>query len=240
MTVTDPEMTRFLMSLGESVDLVKYAFDNAQPEELFIRNAPAATLRDLATAVALVPGVREPEIRVIGTRHGEKLYESLLSRGEMAQAEACGGCYRRVPFDGRSLNYGELADQGTPDMDTPRRLHVPQRPAVDRRRGCGPVREAAGDAVGAGRVPLVSPRIAVIASAGLVGWHVRCAARARRGVDVIGLDVTEFADPDLLDARLAEADAVIHLAGVNRAKDEAKPRSSPTGASAPKHLWSMS
>ncbi len=94
MTITNPNMTRFLMSLDESVALVQYAFENAQPGDLFIRKAPASTIEDLAKAVAMVMGV-EPQIQVIGTRHGEKMYESLLSREEMAEAEDAGtttGC----------------------------------------------------------------------------------------------------------------------------------------------------
>ena len=116
LTVTDPDMTRFLMSLGESVELVQYAFTNAQPGDLFVRKAPASTVADLARAVALVLGVAEPEVHVIGTRHGEKLYESLLSREEMAEAEDCGDYYR-VPLDGRSLNYGMYVEQGTEKID---------------------------------------------------------------------------------------------------------------------------
>jgi UDP-glucose 4-epimerase len=116
LTVTDPDMTRFLMSLGESVELVQYAFANAQPGDLFVRKAPAATVADLARAVALVLEVAEPEVQVIGTRHGEKLYESLLSREEMAEAEDCGDYYR-VPLDGRSLNYGMYVEQGTEGID---------------------------------------------------------------------------------------------------------------------------
>ncbi len=112
MTITDPDMTRFLMSLGESVELVEYAFAHAKPGDLFVRKAPASTVADLAKAVALVLGVREPEVNVIGTRHGEKLYESLLSREEMAEAEDCGDYYR-VPLDGRSLNYGMYVEEGT-------------------------------------------------------------------------------------------------------------------------------
>ena len=111
LTITDPEMTRFLMSLDESVRLVEYAFENACPGDLFVRKAPAATILDLAKAVALVVGVDEPEIAVIGSRHGEKLYESLLSREEMAKAEDCGE-YFRVPLDARSLDYGLFADRG--------------------------------------------------------------------------------------------------------------------------------
>ncbi len=116
LTVTDPDMTRFLMSLGESVELVQYAFNNARPGDLFVRKAPASTVADLARAVARVLGVREPEIQVIGTRHGEKLYESLLSREEMSAAQDCGDYYR-VPLDARSLNYGVFVEQGEAGMD---------------------------------------------------------------------------------------------------------------------------
>jgi UDP-glucose 4-epimerase len=116
LTVTDPNMTRFLMSLGESVKLVQYAFANAQPGDLFVRKAPASTVADLARAVALALGLDEPDLNVIGTRHGEKLYESLLSREEMARAEDCGEYYR-VPLDGRSHNYGMYVDEGTEDID---------------------------------------------------------------------------------------------------------------------------
>ncbi len=115
LTVTDPDMTRFLMSLAESVELVEYAFANARPGDLFVRKAPASTVADLARAVALVLGVAEPEIQVIGTRHGEKLYESLLSREESAQAEDC-GAYYRVPVDARNLNYSQYFDEGTAEV----------------------------------------------------------------------------------------------------------------------------
>lgn len=116
LTLTDPAMTRFLMSLGESVELVEYAFANAQAGDLFVRKAPASSVADLARAVAVVVGVEEPEIQVIGTRHGEKLYESLLSREEMAAAEDRGDYYR-VPLDGRSLNYGMYVEEGTEGID---------------------------------------------------------------------------------------------------------------------------
>ncbi len=119
LTVTDPAMTRFLMSLDESVELVQYAFENAQPGDLFVRKAPASTIADLACAVALVLGVKDPEVKVIGTRHGEKLYESLLSREEMAKAEDRGDYYR-VPLDARSLDYGlfvEDGEGGVTDLD---------------------------------------------------------------------------------------------------------------------------
>jgi UDP-glucose 4-epimerase len=110
LTVTDPKMTRFLMSLAESVQLVEYAFVNAKPGDLFVRRAPACTVADLAIGVAKVFGV-EPELATIGTRHGEKLYETLLSREEMATAETRGP-YFRVPLDTRSLDYGLYFEQG--------------------------------------------------------------------------------------------------------------------------------
>lgn len=110
LTLTDPNMTRFLMSLAESVDLVEHAFSNAQPGDLFVRKAPASTIRDLALAVGEVLGVA-PELKVIGTRHGEKLFESLLSREEMSQAEDL-GAYFRVPLDARSLDYELYFEEG--------------------------------------------------------------------------------------------------------------------------------
>ena len=115
MTITNPKMTRFLMSLDESVSLVQYAFENAQPGDLFIRKAPASTIEDLAKAVAMVMGV-EPQIQVIGTRHGEKTYESLLSREEMAEAEDRGDYYR-VPLDARSLDYGLYVEEGGHEVE---------------------------------------------------------------------------------------------------------------------------
>jgi UDP-glucose 4-epimerase len=110
ITITDPAMTRFLMSLAESVDLVEYAFASATPGELFVRKAPASTIGDLAAGVAAVLGAR-PEVNVIGTRHGEKVYETLLSREEMARAKDDGD-YFRVPLDARSLDYGAFFDEG--------------------------------------------------------------------------------------------------------------------------------
>ena len=115
LTVTDPGMTRYLMSLDESVELVEYAFTHAQPGDLFVRKAPACTIGDLAVAVATLMGV-DPDIRVIGSRHGEKRYESLLSSEEMAKAEDAGDYYR-VPLDGRSLDYTLYTDEGEVGLD---------------------------------------------------------------------------------------------------------------------------
>jgi len=115
LTVTDPGMTRFLMSLTESVSLVEYAFENAQPGDMFVRKAPASTVADLAQGVARVMGV-EPDMRVIGSRHAEKLYETLLSVEEVSKAEDLGD-YFRVPLDARSLDYGLYTDEGSPGLD---------------------------------------------------------------------------------------------------------------------------
>lgn len=113
MTITDPHMTRFLMSLAESVDLVEYAFMHAHPGDLFVRKAPASTVETLARAVAVVMGVPDHPIEVIGTRHGEKLHETLLSREECATA-VDEGDYFRVPVDARSLEYSKYFEEGDP------------------------------------------------------------------------------------------------------------------------------
>lgn len=110
LTVTDPLMTRFLMSLEDAVLLVEHAFEHARPGDLFIRKAPASTVGDLARAVASAMG-READLQVIGTRHGEKLYETLATREELARAEDQGD-YFRVAVDARDLNYGEYFDEG--------------------------------------------------------------------------------------------------------------------------------
>lgn len=110
ITVTDPNMTRFLMTLEESVDLVLHAFAYAEPGDIFVQKAPASTVADLAEALIQLSG-GQSEVRVIGTRHGEKLYESLISREEMARAEDLGRYYR-IPADARDLNYNKFFIQG--------------------------------------------------------------------------------------------------------------------------------
>jgi UDP-N-acetylglucosamine 4,6-dehydratase/5-epimerase len=110
ITVTDPKMTRFLMSLEDSVDLVLYAFQHGQQGDIFVQKAPASTVGDLAQALMDLFGTVVP-VRVIGTRHGEKLYESLISREEMAHAQDMGNYYR-IPADNRDLNYAKYFSQG--------------------------------------------------------------------------------------------------------------------------------
>ena len=110
LTVTDPDMTRFLMSLEDSVDLVLHAFEHATPGDIFVQKAPASTIADLVAAMQQVFGTDLP-VKVIGTRHGEKLYESLVSREEMARAEDMGR-YFRIPADTRDLNYNKYFVEG--------------------------------------------------------------------------------------------------------------------------------
>lgn len=114
LTVTDPNMTRFLMTLDESVDLVMYAFEHAVPGDIFVQKSPASTVGDLAQAMRELLGVNN-EVKVIGTRHGEKLYESLISREEMARAIDMGSYYR-IPADSRDLNYNKYFIEGQEDM----------------------------------------------------------------------------------------------------------------------------
>ena len=111
ITITDPSMTRFMMTLDDAVDLVLYAFENGKQGELFVQKAPSATIHTLA--YALTDLLRKPnhEMRIIGTRHGEKLYETLLSREEMVSAEDL-GLYYCVPPDLRDLNYNKFVEQG--------------------------------------------------------------------------------------------------------------------------------
>jgi UDP-glucose 4-epimerase len=117
LTITDPTMTRFLMSLAESVDLVKYAFENAQTGDLFVRKAPAATIETLAHALIEMFGGKKDQIQTIGFRHGEKLYESLLSTEERVKSEDLGG-YFRVPLDSRDLNYSVYFEEGQPRKES--------------------------------------------------------------------------------------------------------------------------
>lgn len=111
ITITDPNMTRFMMTLDDAVDLVLYAFEHGKPGEIFVQKAPAATIEILGKSLTELMGVPEHEINIIGTRHGEKLFEVLLSREEVVAAQDLGGYYR-VPPDLRDLNYGKFVEQG--------------------------------------------------------------------------------------------------------------------------------
>lgn len=111
MTITDPNMTRFMMTLEDAVDLVLYAFKHGKNGDIFVQKAPAATIETLAIAMKELLGVPEHPVEVIGTRHGEKLYEALLSREEMVAAEDHGNYYRVAP-DLRDLNYGKFVEDG--------------------------------------------------------------------------------------------------------------------------------
>jgi UDP-N-acetylglucosamine 4,6-dehydratase len=115
LTITDPKMTRFMMTLDDAVDLVLYAFLHGGPGDIFVQKAPAATVETLAQALLDLLGQPGGRTEIIGTRHGEKLFEVLLSREEMVAAEDLGNYYR-VPPDLRDLNYGKFVDQGEPEI----------------------------------------------------------------------------------------------------------------------------
>lgn len=116
ITVTDPNMTRFMMSCEGAVDLVVYAFQNGKPGDIFVQKAPAATVGKLVSAIKKIFSAKN-EVHIIGTRHGEKLYETLLTREEMVKAEDLGNYYR-VPMDVRDLNYSCYFSEGTPKVSS--------------------------------------------------------------------------------------------------------------------------
>jgi UDP-N-acetylglucosamine 4,6-dehydratase/5-epimerase len=122
ITITDPEMTRFMMSLDDAVELVVYGFLNCQAGDLFVQKAPAATMGTLAEALKVIFEVPDHPVQVIGARHGEKLYESLLTREEMRQAVDCGDYYR-IPADTRDLNYTEFLEHGEFDLSRSTEYH---------------------------------------------------------------------------------------------------------------------
>jgi len=115
ITITDPAMTRFMMTLADAVDLVLYAFEHGNNGDIFVQKAPAATVDVLTKAILELMSRPQHPVHVIGTRHGEKLYEALLSREEMATAKDMGD-YFRVPADGRDLNYAKFVDQGKREL----------------------------------------------------------------------------------------------------------------------------
>ncbi|MFN4084411.1 MAG: polysaccharide biosynthesis protein [Spirosomataceae bacterium] len=116
ITITDPNMSRFFMSLEDAVDLVLFAFEHGNPGDLFVNKAPAGKIGDLAKAVMELAG-KETEVQIIGTRHGEKLYETLCTREEMLKAEDMGEFYR-IPADNRDLNYAKYFSEGESEMTT--------------------------------------------------------------------------------------------------------------------------
>jgi UDP-glucose 4-epimerase len=121
LTVTDPNMTRFMMTLEDAVDLVLYAFENGQAGDIFVQKSPASTIHDLAQALIEMYKAKSG-IKVIGTRHGEKLYESLVNREEMAKAIDLPNYYR-IPADNRDLNYAKYFSEGEPDMSKIEEYH---------------------------------------------------------------------------------------------------------------------
>ncbi len=121
ITITDPSMTRFMMTLDDAVDLVLFAFENGKPGDMFVQKAPAATIETLALAIKELYK-SDAEIKLIGTRHGEKLFESLVNREEMVKAIDMGD-YFRIPADNRDLNYEQYFSEGEPDMSKIEEYH---------------------------------------------------------------------------------------------------------------------
>ena len=121
ITVTDPNMTRFIMTLEEAVDLVLYAFENGKPGDIFVQKAPASTIESLARVILEI-FESKLKIQIIGTRHGEKLYESLLTREEFANAEDMGSYYRIIA-DNRDLNYGKYFEEGNHKVNEMEEYH---------------------------------------------------------------------------------------------------------------------
>jgi UDP-glucose 4-epimerase len=121
ITITDPKMTRFMMTLEDAVDLVLYAFNHGNQGDIFVQKSPAATIDVLAEALMQLYQKRV-EVKVIGTRHGEKLYETLVNREDMVKAEDCGDYYR-IPADNRDLNYNQYFSEGEKDMESIEEYH---------------------------------------------------------------------------------------------------------------------
>jgi UDP-glucose 4-epimerase len=126
INITDPNMSRFMMTLNDAVDLVIYAFEHGENGDLFVQKAPAVTLDVLAEALKqtysrLDIKYRKTEVKVVGTRHGEKVYETLVTREEMARAIDCGDYYR-IPYDGRDLNYNKV-EVGNPEIEKMEEYH---------------------------------------------------------------------------------------------------------------------
>ena len=131
LTITDPNMTRFMMSLDQAVDLVLFAFNNGRNGDLFVQKSPASTIRNLAESVTEMVGKPEHKINIIGTRHGEKLYEVLLTKEESAKSEDLGDYYR-VPVDDRDLNYNKFFEDGEDVITEAEEYHSHNTHRLDR------------------------------------------------------------------------------------------------------------
>lgn len=130
LTITDPNMTRFMMTLEDAVDLVLFAFENAQQGDLFVQKAPASTIELLANTLIDMYGVSN-ELKIIGTRHGEKVYETLVNREDMLKAEDLGG-YFRIPADTRDLNYAQFVSEGLHDVNSFEEYHSHNTTRLDK------------------------------------------------------------------------------------------------------------
>ena len=205
-------MTRFLMSLQESVELVKHAFLHAEPGDLFVKKAPASTVDTLARAVAGLFGDDEPDVRVIGMRHGEKLHETLLSAARSsprprtrATSSACrstpAACSTRSTSPRARTTVSHVEDYAS---DNTQRLDI--EATQDLLRTIPEVQRGAGDPM----------RIVLTGAEGFLGWHTRCLLHATTDHTVVAVGRDTWSQ---LPGLVADADAVIHVAGINRADD---------------------
>ena len=209
-------MTRFLMSLADSVELVEHAFQHARPGDIFIRKAAACTVGDLAEAVCDLFDV-PAKLDVIGVRHGEKQDETLASREELAQAEDFGDFFR-VPLDARDLNYALYVSEGELGQGPPEDFNSANAPRLGVPRDRRAAEDAAGGPRGAGPAGPGAGvlRLAVTGAGGFLGWHVRVLLRVLGWPEPVVVTRADLADPQRVAAKLDGVDRVLHLAGVNR------------------------
>ena len=225
ITITDPNMTRFLMNLDEAVDLVMFAFEHANPGDLFIQKSDASTIGDLAKAVQTLFG--DTGTHIIGTRHGEKLYETLMTKEERMRSEDMGNYYR-VAADNRDLNYDKFFVKGQVRTQADEELHQPQHPPPerggDRRRRSRP--PSTCQEMLANWEAKQGMKILVTGAKGFVGRNPVREPEKPAGRQepypprILTVDkIYEYdidTDPVLLEAYCAKADFVFNLAGVNR------------------------
>jgi UDP-N-acetylglucosamine 4,6-dehydratase/5-epimerase len=232
LTVTDPYMTRYLMSLDDAVDLVLYAFEHGIPGDIFVQKASASTIADLAQALLEIFGVRN-EIKTIGTRHGEKLYETLLTREEMVLAHDLGDYYR-IPADTRDLNYdkyfidGEQKISAIKDYNShnTKRLNVAE--IKDLLLKLDYIQQELKDyhyqlnmrqtAVGKSKEEKLMRTILITGANGFIGKNLVQHLKNLDNISLISYDIDD--DINILKSGLTKADFVFHLAGVNRPQNE--------------------
>ena len=219
ITVTDPHMTRFLMSLDEAVELVLYAFKNAKPGDIFVQKAPACTVEILAMAVRELFEA-QTDIKIIGTRHGEKLYETLLTREEMAVAQDLPGYFRIVP-DNRDLNYEKYFSEGEelPTEGADYNSHNTERLGLEQVKAKLLTLQYVQDELKE-NLKKQMKKCLITGANGFVGRNLCANLEVRDDCEILKYDIGNTRDE--LREFLTRADFIFHLAGVNRPKDESE------------------